>query len=188
METTKTSNFTYQSKSFISIFFNCQVSACELQPFSCHNLANDLYSETAKTVFSHLQLGLFWVQCFLVFSVKNPKHRFTSHTLLNLNLHFEEFYDSDQFTWWFPSHLFLKLKYNFENLPSRMSAQIRLYLQLITSCITRHVAVVAVDKIAHVRRVANRLWCVKFLKINSHITELCEITKRKTVNITGKIK
>ena len=55
METTKTSNFTCQSKSFIIIFFTCQVSACELQPFSCHNLANDLYSETAKTVFSHLK-------------------------------------------------------------------------------------------------------------------------------------
>ena len=55
METTKTSSVSYQSKSFISIFFTCQVSACELQPFSCHNLANDLYSETAKTVFSHLK-------------------------------------------------------------------------------------------------------------------------------------
>ena len=32
-----------------------KVSACELQPFSCHNLANDIYSETAKTVFSHLK-------------------------------------------------------------------------------------------------------------------------------------
>ena len=30
METTKTSNFNHQSKSFISIFFACQVSACEL--------------------------------------------------------------------------------------------------------------------------------------------------------------
>ena len=48
METAKTSNFACQSKSFIT--------ACELQPFSCHNLANDLYSETAKTVFSHLKL------------------------------------------------------------------------------------------------------------------------------------
>ena len=56
METAKTSNFTCQSNSFISIFFTCQVSACELQPFSCHNLANDLYSETAKTVFSHLNM------------------------------------------------------------------------------------------------------------------------------------
>ena len=55
METTKTSNFTCQSKSFITIFFTCQVSACELQPFSCHNLANDLYSETAKPVFRHLK-------------------------------------------------------------------------------------------------------------------------------------
>ena len=54
METTKTSNFTCQSKSFISIFFTCQVSACELQPFSCLDFANDIFSETAKTVFSHL--------------------------------------------------------------------------------------------------------------------------------------
>ena len=54
METTKTSHFTCQSKSFISIFFTCQVSACELQPFSCHYLANEIYSQTAKTVFSHL--------------------------------------------------------------------------------------------------------------------------------------
>ena len=63
METTKTSNFTCQSKSFISIFFTCQVSACELQPFSCHDLANDIYSETAmKTVFSHLKrIVLTWV-------------------------------------------------------------------------------------------------------------------------------
>ena len=57
METTKTSHFTCQSKSFISIFFTCQVSACELQPFSCHDLANDIYSQTAKTVFSHLKLS-----------------------------------------------------------------------------------------------------------------------------------
>ena len=55
METTKMSNFTCQSKSFISIFFTWQVSACELQPFSCHDLANDIYSQTAKTVFSHLK-------------------------------------------------------------------------------------------------------------------------------------
>ena len=54
METTKTSNVTCQSKSFISIFFTFQVSACELQPFSCHDLANDIYSQTAKTVFNHL--------------------------------------------------------------------------------------------------------------------------------------
>ena len=61
METTKTSHFTSQSKSFISIFFTCQVSACELQPFSCHDLANDIHSQTAKTMFSQLkrrELGL----------------------------------------------------------------------------------------------------------------------------------
>ena len=54
METTKTSNFTCQSESFISIFFTCQVLACELQPSSCHDFANDKRSQTAKTVFSHL--------------------------------------------------------------------------------------------------------------------------------------
>ena len=44
-----------------NIFFTCQVSACELQPFSCHDLANDIYSETAKTVFSHLKwIVLTW--------------------------------------------------------------------------------------------------------------------------------
>ena len=56
METTKTSNFSCQSKSFISIIFTCQVSACELQPFSCHHLANDIYPETAKPVFSHFNI------------------------------------------------------------------------------------------------------------------------------------
>ena len=54
METTKTSHFTCRSKSFISIFFTCQVSACELPPFSCYDLTNDIYSQTAKIVFSHL--------------------------------------------------------------------------------------------------------------------------------------
>ena len=44
METTKTSNFNCQSKFFITVFFTCQVSVCELQPSSCHNLANDTYS------------------------------------------------------------------------------------------------------------------------------------------------
>ena len=53
METTKMSNFTCQSKSFLSIFFTCQVSACELPRFSRHDLANDIYSQTAKTVFTH---------------------------------------------------------------------------------------------------------------------------------------
>ena len=59
METTKTSNFSCQSKSFISIFFTRQVSACELQPFSCHYLANNIHSQTAKTVFSHLNYPAF---------------------------------------------------------------------------------------------------------------------------------
>ena len=55
METTKITNFTFPSKSFISISFTCKVSACELQPFSCHDLPNDIYSQTVKTVFSHLK-------------------------------------------------------------------------------------------------------------------------------------
>ena len=55
METTKTSNFTCQSRAFISIFCTCQVSTCELQPFSCHDLANDIDPQTAKTVFSHIK-------------------------------------------------------------------------------------------------------------------------------------
>ena len=37
------------------IFFTCQVSAFELQPFSCHDLANAKYSQTAKAVFIHLK-------------------------------------------------------------------------------------------------------------------------------------
>ena len=53
METAKTSNFTCQSKSFISIFFTCHVLACKLQPFYCYDLVNDIFSQTAKTVFSH---------------------------------------------------------------------------------------------------------------------------------------
>ena len=47
-ETTKTSNFTCPSKSFTTIFFTREVSTCELQPFSCHDLANDIHSQTAK--------------------------------------------------------------------------------------------------------------------------------------------
>ena len=56
METAK--RFTCQSKSFISIFFTCQVSACELEAFSCNDLANDIYSQTVKTVFSNLKIFL----------------------------------------------------------------------------------------------------------------------------------
>ena len=48
METTKTTNFPCQSKSFISIFFTCQVSACELQPFSRHDLANEYTHKLPK--------------------------------------------------------------------------------------------------------------------------------------------
>ena len=37
-----------------SVYFSL-AKFCELQPFSCHVLANDIYSQTAKTVFSHLK-------------------------------------------------------------------------------------------------------------------------------------
>ena len=63
METTQTSHFTCQSKSINSIFFTCKVSACELQPFFCHDLANDIYSQTAKTVFSHRKSFPRWRIC-----------------------------------------------------------------------------------------------------------------------------
>ena len=56
METMKTSNFTCQAKSFSGIFFTYQV--CELHPFSCHVLAKyDIYSQTAESVLSHLNLS-----------------------------------------------------------------------------------------------------------------------------------
>ena len=47
-----------QNLSSVSFFFfTCQVSAFEPQPFSCHDLAKAIYSQTAKTVFSHLKMG-----------------------------------------------------------------------------------------------------------------------------------
>ena len=55
METVKTLHFTCESKSFISIFFTWKVSACELQPFSCHDLADDILTN-CQTVFSHLNV------------------------------------------------------------------------------------------------------------------------------------
>ena len=78
METTKTSRFTCQPKSFISIFFTCQVSAWELQPFSCHDLANDIYSQTAKTVFSHLK------HCDLQIRVKHCLYKLGLSTVSKL--------------------------------------------------------------------------------------------------------
>ena len=60
METTKTKHFTCQSKSFISIFFTRQVSACELEPFSCHDLVNDIRLKNCQTVFSHLKFIDQW--------------------------------------------------------------------------------------------------------------------------------
>ena len=63
MKAKKTSLFTCQSKSFISIFFSCKVSACELQPFSCHDLTNAIYSQTAKTLFSQLRASSKTFNC-----------------------------------------------------------------------------------------------------------------------------
>ena len=77
METTKTCS----SKSFISLVFSCHVSACELQPFSCHDLANDVYSQTAKTVFSHLK----WKTKALL---QKAQHKLTSLSVFPLPLFF----------------------------------------------------------------------------------------------------
>ena len=55
----------YLSNKFLTgIFFTCQVSACELQRFPCHDLANNIYSQTAKTVFSHLNFSVNAI-CYL---------------------------------------------------------------------------------------------------------------------------
>ena len=80
METTKTCS----SKSFISLFFTCQVSACELQPFSCHDLANDIYSQTAKTVYSHLK----WKTKVLL---QKAQHKLTSRSVFPLPPFFRRF-------------------------------------------------------------------------------------------------
>ena len=67
METLKTSNFSCQSKSFISMFFTCQVSAFELQP-SLAMIWQMTHSQTAKTVFSHLKWN--YQYCYAV----SPRH------------------------------------------------------------------------------------------------------------------
>ena len=80
METTKKSHFTCQSKSFISIFFTCQVSARELQIiFSCHDLVSDIYSQTAKTVFS--QLSQLWLKSLTYWNEKQQSKETYSHLL-----------------------------------------------------------------------------------------------------------
>ena len=58
-----------------SVFFTCQVSAYELQPFSCHDLANEIYSQTAKTVFSHLNLFRRCSGSFIMVSKVSTMHR-----------------------------------------------------------------------------------------------------------------
>ena len=73
----KTSNFTCQAKSFSSIFFTYQV--CELHPFSCHVLANDIYSQTAESVLSHQKiLNKFTLppKKILKWKISNPKKSF----------------------------------------------------------------------------------------------------------------
>ena len=87
IETSKKSNFTCQSKSFISIFFTCQVAACKLQPFSCHDLANDLYSQTARTVFSHLNKCQLQYQYFPRWRLLEHEFRTQHPARLNSNRH-----------------------------------------------------------------------------------------------------
>ena len=41
---------------------SCKFLLSRQQPFSCHNLANDIYSETAKTVFSYLKSAVLKAQ------------------------------------------------------------------------------------------------------------------------------
>ena len=98
METMKTSHFTCQSKSLISVFFTCQVSACEPQPFSCHDLANDTYSQTAKTVFSHLNriyISGIWIPPPIPlwlpvdWSVRFPSNQHEAETSTNVNKHWK---------------------------------------------------------------------------------------------------
>ena len=69
METTKTSHFTCRSKSFIGIFVTCQLSACELQPFSCHDLTNDIYSQTTKLCSSTLKSEFALPQTYRAYSI-----------------------------------------------------------------------------------------------------------------------
>ena len=75
METTKTSHYTCQSKSFISIFFTCQVSASDLQPFSYHDLANGIYSQTAKALLSHLNYRRSSVTTYSVIPQMGLSHK-----------------------------------------------------------------------------------------------------------------
>ena len=51
METSKTSNFTCQSKYFISLLFTCQVLACELQPFSLDMIWQMTYIHKVQKLF-----------------------------------------------------------------------------------------------------------------------------------------
>ena len=85
METTKTSHFTCRSKSFISIFFTCQLSACELQPFSCHDLTNDILTNCQNCVQSTLKSKLALPQtyraCSITFNSSNVGKFFCSWIL-----------------------------------------------------------------------------------------------------------
>ena len=88
METTKTSNFTCQSKSFISVFFACQISAGELQPFSCHDLANEIHSQTAKTVFSHqYTMSIYFEFKIYIYQLRFSLFQIFSSNLSQLNVY-----------------------------------------------------------------------------------------------------
>ena len=83
LETTKTSNFTCQSKFFISTFSTCQVLACELQPFSCHDLANDTYNHKLPKQCSATLKELMTLK-IIVMSVKRLNGRCTKIKVLFL--------------------------------------------------------------------------------------------------------
>ena len=69
MESTKMANFTCQSKSFISKFFTCQVSACELQSFSCLDLAMAYTHKLPKLCSATLITCTFFLVLLLMVNV-----------------------------------------------------------------------------------------------------------------------
>ena len=70
--------------------FTCHVSACEVQPFSCHDLANDIYSQTAKTVFSHFNVN--YVKSILVMDVTSRRLSFSVSKTTSNNINRVQLY------------------------------------------------------------------------------------------------
>ena len=124
METTKTSHFTHQSKSFISIFFTCQVSSCELRPFSCHDLANGIYSQTTKTVFSHLN---WFATSFVRKRMKNcpPQGNLSRSVRCSKNFYLHKIY---------PVQIWCKKVQTTVNVRAKMYVNTALALEYSTVC------------------------------------------------------